>query len=95
MRLVCAVTVYSTVVREFRAARSTRGGPSGPKWPATDSIRYYTTTVYHTNIDSLYIVMSPHPHIHPLVSIPVCIGVCAPRRAPTLRIVLVYRVLSP
>jgi hypothetical protein len=30
MRLVCTVTVYSTMVREVRAARSTRGGPQRP-----------------------------------------------------------------
>ena len=71
MRLVCTVTVYSTVVREVRAARSTRGGPSGPQRP--DSYSY--TVLYHTIIDNLYSVMSPRPPIHPPVSIPVCMAV--------------------
>ena len=92
MRLVCTATVYSSnVIREVRAARSTRGGPSGPQRPAS----YSYTVLYHTIIDSLYIVMSPHPPIHPPVSIPLCVAACAPRRAPALRTVVVYRTLHP
>ena len=85
---VCTVTVYCNVVRQVRAARSTRGGPSGPQRPAGHSY----TVLCHTIIDNLYSVMSPRPPIHPPVSIPVCMcmAVCAPRRAPAVRVVLVY-----
>ena len=46
----------------FLVFRSTLGGPSDPKWPSTSSIRYYSVAILY----SLYIVVYPHPPIHPL-----------------------------
>jgi hypothetical protein len=70
-----------------------RSGPSGPQH-ARRSERSKCQVAHWGSTNSLYIVMFPHPHTHPLYSYDACMYrcMCTSARAYLYCIVLVYRI---